>query len=207
MSSEVQVEAASSAPHPVWWSLTGLNAEAHGDQHSPRPFLSPYVAGVMLGLTLFGAFFVMGRGLGASGGLDRIAAFTYEKVAPDFAHSLKYYQDYWTGKGTVPFNSVLFDYALFQLLGTLMGGFTSAVVGRRAHLAIEKGPRIGIRGRLALAFLGGFIMAFGARLARGCTSGMVLTGSANLAISGLVMFICFFAGAYGVAYFARKQWI
>lgn len=202
MSSERQAEVASAAPHPVWWSLTGLSAETHADQHTPRPFASPYVAGVMLGLTLFGAFFVMGRGLGASGGLDRIAAFTYEKVAPDFAHSLKYYKDYWTGSG-----SVLFDYALFQLLGTLVGGFTSAIVGRRAHLAVEKGPRIGIRGRLALAFLGGFIMAFGARLARGCTSGMVLTGSANLAISGLVMFICFFAGAYGVAYFARKQWI
>ena len=43
------------------------------------------------------------------------------------------------------------------------------------------------RGKRAFwAFLGGFILLFGARMAGGCTSGLILSGSMQLASSGLV---------------------
>ncbi len=191
-----------SPPHPLWFRLIGA-PPGQADEHAPpRPFASPYVAGVVLGVTLFAAFFIVGRGLGASGPMTRVSAWLYELASPSLAHSLRYYAEYFTGRG-----SVLMDYSVFSLLGVFVGGYTSAALARRSRLTVEKGPRIGNGGRMALAFGGGFVMALGARLARGCTSGQVLTGSANLAIGSLIMFGCFFAGAYVTAYVVRKQWI
>ena len=44
------------------------------------------------------------------------------------------------------------------------------------------------------AFAGGVILMFGARLAGGCPSGYGLGAMVQLAVSGLVVVICFFAG-------------
>ena len=38
--------------------------------------LNPYIAGILLGLALLAAFLVLGTGIGASGGIARIAART-----------------------------------------------------------------------------------------------------------------------------------
>jgi len=61
--------------------------------------------------------------------------------------------------------------------------------------------------RLLLAFVGGGTMGFGARLARGCTSGMALTGGASLALGSMVGMMFIFMGAYALAYFLRRQWL
>ena len=192
-----------SAPHPIWHFFSQKTPkELENAQLAPLPFWSPYAAGILLGLTLFGVFFVMGRGLGASGSMNRMMAFFFEAINENFAHSLSYYTSYFTSE-----YSVIYHYAVFQVFGTLVGGYTSAALGRRSHLTIEKGPNADNRSRLLMAFSGGIIMAFGARFARGCTSGQVLTGSATLALGSLIMFVCFFAGAYLTAYWVRKQWI
>jgi len=168
----------------------------------PLPFWNAYGAGVLLGTTLFFAFFLTGRGLGGSGAMDRITAFFYELFSPVTAYSYNYYDRYFTKD-----IFVLNDYSLYQLLGVLAGGYISASFGRRSHLTIEKGPRIAVQNRLILAFAGGAIMALGARLARGCTSGQMLTGGATLAVGSWVMFAFFFGGAYLIAWTVRKQWI
>lgn len=192
-----------STPRPFWYFFTRNSQYETGKKHlEPAPFWSPYIAGILLGLTLFGVFFVMGRGLGASGSMNRVMAFLYESVNDDFAHSLSYYKSYFASE-----YPVIYHYAVFQVLGTLIGGYTSAAVGRRTYLTIDKGPRSDNRSRLIMAFMGGIIMAFGARIARGCTSGQVLTGSATFAVGSIIMFVCFFAGAYLTAYWVRKQWI
>jgi hypothetical protein len=49
-------------------------------------------------------------------------------------------------------------------------------------------------------------MAFGAALARGCTSGQALTGGALLNLGSWAFMLMVFAGAYAVAYFFRWQW-
>lgn len=186
----------------AWDYLTGAHlSERERERLSPAAYWSPYLAGVLLGVTLFAAFFVMGRGLGASGAMNRVTAFLYALAAEDFAHGLAYYRAYFAA-GT----PVLYNYALYQILGVLVGGYTSAALAHRSRLGVAMGPRADVRTRLAYAFAGGFIMAWGARIARGCTSGQVLTGSANLAVGSLLMFVMFFAGAYLTAYFVRKQW-
>lgn len=55
------------------------------------------------------------------------------------------------------------------------------------------GPRTGVR--FAAAFAGGFLLLFGARLAGGCTSGHIIAGMSQLAISGMVFAAATFASA------------
>ena len=50
---------------------------------NPKPYGNPYLAGVLLGLTLFAAFLVLGTGLGASGAMARLGAFLEGTVAPN----------------------------------------------------------------------------------------------------------------------------
>ena len=49
--------------------------------------------------------------------------------------------------------------------------------------------------RYALAFLGGFVVLYGARLAGGCTSGHMMSGMMQTAVSGYI----FAAGAFAAA--------
>ena len=48
--------------------------------------------------------------------------------------------------------------------------------------------------RLIWAFIGGFILIFGARMAGGCTSGHILSGGMQLSVSSLVFAVFVFAG-------------
>jgi uncharacterized membrane protein YedE/YeeE len=56
------------------------------------------------------------------------------------------------------------------------------------------------------SFLGGVLFLYGARMARGCTSGQALSGGATLAAGSWVIMFAIFGGAYALAYFVRKLW-
>jgi uncharacterized membrane protein YedE/YeeE len=45
-----------------------------------------------------------------------------------------------------------------------------------------------------VAFLGGAVMAFGARLAGGCTSGHGISGTMQLSVGSWIALMCFFIG-------------
>jgi len=49
-------------------------------------------------------------------------------------------------------------------------------------------------------------MGIGAVLARGCTSGLALTGGALLSAGAWLFMIAAFAGAYAFAPFVRRAW-
>jgi hypothetical protein len=70
----------------------------------------------------------------------------------------------------------------------------------------EHGPRVTSRQRLAFAFAGGTVMGYGARLARGCTSGLALTGGAALGVGAWIFIAAAFAAGYAVAPLVRRQW-
>ena len=59
------------------------------------------------------------------------------------------------------------------------------------------GDSIALRG--AFAFAGGGLMAFGARLAGGCTSGHGISGTLQLNVASWIAVICFFVGGAAVA--------
>ena len=168
---------------------------------SPRPYSNPYLTGVGLGLVLLAAYVVMGRGLGASGAFANVASGIAAAVAPASAHANPYFRAY-LGAESGPW----LDWLVFEILGVAFGGFGSARLAGRLRLAVERGPRISRRGRLAGAFGGGGLMGLGAVLARGCTSGQALTGGALLSVGSWLFIGGAFAAAYITAPFVRRAW-
>jgi hypothetical protein len=165
------------------------------------PYANPYLAGIGLGLVLLAAFVAMGRGLGASGAFNALVAFVLDTVAPAHAKTRE-----WLGGYLIPGTSPLKEWLLFEVIGVFAGALFSGVLARRVRVGIDKGPRISTSGRLLMAFGGGALMAFGAALARGCTSGQALTGGAMLNLGSWVTMLMIFAGAYALAWFVRREW-
>jgi hypothetical protein len=173
------------------------------DTHSePRPYLNPYLAGALLGVVLFLAFFFTGGGLGASGALSHVQAGIEKWLAGGHVDRVAYLADMAGGRRNSWDNS-----GVYMLVGTVLGGLASGFLHRRARLEIRKGPRVSNGARLALAFAGGVIMAYGARMARGCTSGQALSGGAVLAVGSWAFMFAVFAGGYAVAWFLRRLWV
>ncbi len=168
----------------------------------PRPYMNPYLAGLGLGLVLLSAFVIMGRGLGASGAFSSAVAVAVDTAATEHARSNEFYTGYLDGGVGHPLKSWL----VFEVLGMIAGGFFSGALARRIGATVERGPRISIRGRLGMAFVGGALMGVGAKLARGCTSGQALSGGALLNVGSWAFMLMVFAGAYALAYFVRRQW-
>lgn len=177
-----------------------MESLAHTDEHSPRPYTNPYVAGVGIGLVLLAAFVVMGRGLGASGAFNAAIAWLVSLVAPGYARANAFLAGY------VEDGHPLKSWLVFEVAGVFVGALISGLLAHRIAATVERGPRIAVRGRLALAFAGGALMAFGAGLARGCTSGQALTGGSLLNLGSWIFMLSVFAGAYAVAALVRRQW-
>ena len=167
----------------------------------PKPYINPYLAGAILGVVLFLSIFFSGSGLGASGGIHRIIMFFQSIVTPNHVNSSPY-----LAKVAGGYKNPLANWYVVMLIGLAVGGFTSGWLNNRVRIEINKGPNISNRTRLVLAFIGGAIMGYGARFARGCTSGQALSGGAVLSVGSWALMFCIFGGAYGLAWFLRKVW-
>ncbi len=165
-------------------------------------YWNPYIAGSGLGLVLLSAFVTMGRGLGASGAVNSLVAFVVNLVSPSAARANEFLSPYIGDGSTSPLEAWL----VFEVIGVFAGALLSGLLARRVALGVEKGQRASAALRLSLAFAGGFVTAFGAALARGCTSGQALTGGSLLNLGSWAFMLSVFAGAYGLAYFVRGQW-
>jgi len=167
----------------------------------PKPYVHPYFGGMVLGIILFLALLLTGNGLGSSGATSRIDAAIVDAVAPSHVDNTPYLLKM-AGGDLNPLD----DWIVPVFFGALLGGFTSGMINRRVKLETTKGPNISDRKRWLFAFLGGVIFLYGARMARGCTSGQALTGGATLSAGSWVVMFAIFGGAYGMAYFVRKLW-
>lgn len=169
--------------------------------NQPQPHWNPYVAGVALGLVLLGSYLLMGYGIGASSAATRLAVAGADLVAPAAVESNPYFSQYFDG------GSPLHDWMMYEVLGVFLGGLVGAyTAGRTVAGDLDRGPTTSRWTRVAFAVIGGFAMGFGARLARGCTSGQALTGGAVLSVGSWVFMMAVFAGGYATAPFFRRQW-
>lgn len=166
-----------------------------------KSYLNPYLGGALLGVVLFGAFFLSGSGLGASGGLNRILVFVEDLIAPDHIDRTPYLLE--LAGGT---KNPLDSWIVFVTIGVVMGGFFSGWLNGRLKVETGKGPQISKKSRWGIAFLGGIFMGYGARFARGCTSGQALSGGAVLSVGSWAFMFAVFGGAYALAYFVRRLW-
>ena len=122
-----------------------------------------------------------------------------QPVAPDYIADKKHYtmmpdQGSW-----------LFAF----VLGMAIGGF---LAGRTSKLPLEDVPQIwrerfgsSRKKRFAATFAGGFIILFASRLAGGCTLGLFISGSTQLAVSGLYFGVVIFAFAMLTARLVYKK--
>jgi hypothetical protein len=166
-------------------------------------YLNPYLGGVLLGLVLLAANFVAGRGLGASGAVKSVVAYSIEAVDKNAAGSMPFLAEYSQSHSGNPMKTWL----VFEMLGVLVGGFLSGALAGRLKLKVEHSPKITSQRRLVFALAGGVLFGFGSQLGRGCTSGSALSGMAVLSLGGFITMMAIFGTAYAMAYFFRKNWI
>ena len=165
------------------------------------PYWNPYAVGFLLGLVLLLTYALTGRGLGATAAFASFSAWLLALVSPAHVEANLVHARYWNE------GAPLLSWTVFLLIGSAIGAFVSGWQGRRFAFTVERGPNVSDSTRLLLAFAGGFIAAFGAKIAKGCTSGQALTGGSMLNVGSLVFMLAVFASAYALAYFVRKEWL
>ena len=145
--------------------------------------------GVLFGLLSVAAIALYGP-IGVSGTYPRLIGEAMRAVAPGAAAANPYLKK--VGGALTP--------ETMLVVGLLVGGFLAARLGRRraGHVAAPALERTypaeaTPRRRYLDAFLGGFLILFGARLAGGCTSGHIISGITQLAVSGILFGAAVFA--------------
>ena len=164
-------------------------------------YTNSYVAGAALGIVLFLSYVLTGHGLGASGGIQRIAATGVKAVAPDHVDRTPQWAAI-AGGDANPLNHWL----VWAVGGVALGGLASGLLGNRVRIQTLAGPNVSRRTRWMMALIGGLLVGYAARMARGCTSGQALSGGAVLALGSWLFMFMVFAGGYAVAYPFRKFW-
>ncbi|MGH8684511.1 MAG: YeeE/YedE thiosulfate transporter family protein [Nitrosospira sp.] len=150
---------------------------------------SPYLVGALIGILSMATFYFSNQPLGASTSFARIAGLIGKLVSKGHTESLKFFQE------TKP----QIEWGVMLMIGIILGAFLAAYTGGEITaqwippLWEERfGPSHALR--LGVAFIGGAVMAFGARLAGGCTSGHGISGTLQLSVGSWIALLCFFAG-------------
>ncbi|MDQ8184133.1 YeeE/YedE thiosulfate transporter family protein [Pelagicoccus sp. SDUM812002] len=160
------------------------------------PAWSPYLVGALVGLLTCASMPFAGKPIGASSAYATIAGLIGKAVARKPTERTKYYKE----------EPPKLDYSIYFIAATAVGAFLAAwhggeLTGR--FLPEFWSDRFGEGAsahRALFALTGGILMALGARLAGGCTSGHGISGSLQLSLSSWLSLICFFIGGVVVAH-------
>ena len=166
-----------------------------------KAYINPYLGGILLGIVLFSAFFLTGNGLGASGGINRIIVFFEDLLFPAHIDRTPYLISMAGGD-----LNALDNWIVVLTVFVVVGGFVAGFINGRLKFETNRGPQVSKKNRWFYAFVGGGLMGYGARMARGCTSGQALSGGAVLSVGSWAFMFAVFAGAYMLAYFVRRLW-
>jgi len=158
--------------------------------HYDGPAWSPYIVGAGIGVLSWLTFYFSDKPIGASSFYATVAGFIGKLVARRHTESLQYYQS----------NPPSVNWGFVFVLCTILGGFIAAWTGGEIRnewlhpMWVDRfGDSIALRG--VIGFCGGVLMAFGARLAGGCTSGHGISGTLQLNVgSWLAAFFMFVGG-------------
>lgn len=162
-----------------------------------KPFWSPWLAGVVLGLVLLLTFVLSGHGLGASGAATHLVAGAGLAVAPAATQANAYLGP------MVADGSPMGSWITWEVLGVGIGALAAAFMAGRFRVQIDGERSVGLWPRLLRALAGGVLAGFGARVSAGCTSGLGLSGAATLGIAAFVFLGLFFASGLIVSRMVR----
>jgi uncharacterized membrane protein YedE/YeeE len=155
---------------------------------------SPYLAGALTGLVSIGSVWIAGKYFGASTTFVRSAGMVEKVFDPERVAQMPYFIK------EVPVIDWQWMFVVGIFIGALIASTTSGSFRWQAVPTMWEEHFGPVRWkRWLVAFVGGAIAMFGARLASGCPSGHGLSGTMQLAVSGLVALLCFFAGGMIVA--------
>jgi uncharacterized membrane protein YedE/YeeE len=174
---------------PAWAEELSTNPEVYSG-----PAWSPYLVGALIGVLSMFTFYFSNKPLGASTAYARVAGMLGTLVAPRHTKSLKFFKD----------KKPVVDWELMLVIGVIAGAFLAAWQGGELTgqwippmWEARFGENVGLR--MIAAFIGGGLMAFGARLAGGCTSGHGISGTMQLSVGSWIAVICFFVGGIATA--------
>lgn len=160
----------------------------------PGPAWSPYLVGAGIGVLSWLTLYFSDKTIGASSFYAQLAGFLGKLIAPRHTASLAYFKD----------NPPRVSWGFVFVVAIIVGGAIAALTG--GEFANEWLSPIwearfgdGVALRAAVAFGGGMLMAFGARLAGGCTSGHGISGTLQLNLASWITVLCIFVGGVAVA--------
>ena len=161
----------------------------------PEPAWSPYLVGALIGLLVLSALALAGKKIGASSAYSDAAGMLGRLIAPKHIASLPYYRN----------SKPMIGWTFTIVLGVILGSFLAAWTGGELTGTFLQDLWVARFGtdsaglRTFVAIVGGALMAFGARMAGGCTSGHGISGTLQLAVSSWIAVICFFIGGIAAA--------
>jgi uncharacterized membrane protein YedE/YeeE len=160
----------------------------------PGAAWSPYLVGAGIGVLSWLTFYFSDKPIGASSFYATVAGMIGKTVAPKHTDDLDYF------KSNPPKLNWEFAFVLAAVAGAAVaaitgGGFINEWVPEMWRARFGDSLLL----RAAFAFGGGALMAFGARLAGGCTSGHGISGTLQLNVASWIAVICFFIGGAVVA--------
>jgi uncharacterized protein len=150
---------------------------------------SPYAAGILLGIVGVLAVWISDSLLGASGAFENLAGIVGKAVAPK-AFDIMY------------FNFIMpagINWGVILLVGVFFGGMLGALSSKNFKISTNADPQwrkiFGpqVWKRWVIAFLGAIVVEYGAGIAGGCTSGLVISGGMLLAPAAFLFMAGMFA--------------
>lgn len=155
---------------------------------------SPYLVGAGVGVLSWLTFAFADKPIGASSFYATLAGFVGKLVARRHTASLTYFQSHPPRVG----------WGFLFVASAVLGGFLAAWSGNEIRdewlhpmWRDRFGDSLLLRG--LVGFAGGVLMAFGARLARGCTSGHGISGTLQLNAGSWLAVACMFVAGIATA--------
>ncbi|PIE10897.1 MAG: hypothetical protein CSA70_11475 [Rhodobacterales bacterium] len=175
------------------------------------------IGGVLLGLVFFMAVLLV-KPIGVSTQFVILDGIVADAVSPGFITqtdegytSTNAYMAKSNGKYAKNASNPL-NYSFVFVLAMMVGAFLSAMARGGVSADERRLPAIWYANfgdtpmkRYAMAFVGGFVVLYGARLAGGCTSGHMMSGMMQTSLSGYIFAAGAFAAAVPVAMIMYKK--
>ncbi|WP_457640161.1 YeeE/YedE thiosulfate transporter family protein [Persephonella sp.] len=159
-----------------------------------KPVINWFWAGTLLAVVNLIVFIVEQRPIGASTAFPYLGNLLFPVINNEYLAEIEK-----SGR-----------WELWFLAGGFFGAVVTSLITKTFRFTVtpvywEKRLKLGRKSRVAFAFLGGFLLIFGARMAGGCTSGHMFSGGMQLAVSSLWFGIFAFAGGLMAAHLIYKR--